>query len=88
MFYIKENNSIVSGLLSNGSESMKGSEVVKKSAELFRNSHLNFHGNVEGDDIFKGTTDVVVCDGFVGNISLKTTEGSRSDDGKFFNVRI
>ena len=54
---------------------MKGSEVVKKSAELFRDSHLNFHGNVEGDDIFKGTTDVVVCDGFTGNISLKTTEG-------------
>ena len=70
----KKNNPLI-GLLSNGSESMKGSEVVKKSAELFRNSHLNFHGNVEGDDIFKGTTDVVVCDGFTGNISLKTTEG-------------
>ena len=70
----KKNNPSI-GLLSNGSESMKGSEVVKKSAELFRNSHLNFHGNVEGDDIFKGTTDVVVCDGFTGNISLKTTEG-------------
>ncbi len=64
----KKNNPSI-GLLSNGSESMKGSEVVKKSAELFRNSHLNFHGNVEGDDIFKGTTDVVVCDGFTGNIS-------------------
>ena len=70
----KKNNPSI-GLLSNGSESMKGSEVVKKSAELFRNSHLNFYGNVEGDDIFKGTTDVVVCDGFTGNISLKTTEG-------------
>ena len=70
----KKNNPSV-GLLSNGSESMKGSEVVKKSAELFRDSHLNFYGNVEGDDIFKGTTDVVVCDGFTGNISLKTTEG-------------
>ena len=42
---------------------------------LLKNSHLNFYGNVEGDDIFKGTTDVVVCDGFVGNISLKTAEG-------------
>ena len=70
----KKNNPSV-GLLSNGSESMKGSEVVKRSAELFRESHLNFYGNVEGDDIFKGTTDVVVCDGFTGNISLKTTEG-------------
>jgi len=72
---LHKKNSPSIGLLSNGSESMKGSEVVKKSAELFRNSHLNFHGNVEGDDIFKGTTDVVVCDGFTGNISLKTTEG-------------
>ena len=70
----KKNNPSI-GLLSNGSEAMKGSEVVKKSAELFRDSHLNFYGNVEGDDIFKGTTDVVVCDGFTGNISLKTTEG-------------
>lgn len=70
----KKNNPSI-GLLSNGSESMKGSEVVKKSAQLFRDSHLNFYGNVEGDDIFKGTTDVVVCDGFTGNISLKTTEG-------------
>ena len=71
----KKNNPSI-GLLSNGSEAMKGSEVVKKSAELFRNSHLNFHGNVEGDDIFKGTTDVVVCDGFTGNIVLKTMEGT------------
>ena len=74
MFYIKKITHL-SDYLSNGSESMKGSDVVKRSAELFRDSHLNFHGNVEGDDIFKGTTDVVVCDGFTGNISLKTTEG-------------
>ena len=56
-------------------EDIKGNEVVKQAAELLRDSDLNFHGNVEGNDIFKGTTDVVVCDGFVGNVALKTTEG-------------
>jgi phosphate acyltransferase len=63
------------GLLNIGSESIKGNEVTKETFELLNKSHLNFYGNVEGNDIFKGTTDVVVCDGFVGNISLKTTEG-------------
>ncbi len=63
------------GLLNIGSEEIKGNEVVKKAGELIRASHLNFHGNVEGDDIFMGTTDVVVCDGFAGNVALKTSEG-------------
>ena len=63
------------GLLNIGSEDIKGNEVVKRAAELLRASDLNFYGNVEGNDIFKGTTDVVVCDGFVGNVALKTTEG-------------
>lgn len=64
------------GLLNIGEEEIKGNEVVKRTAELIRASHLiNFHGNVEGDDIYKGTTQVVVCDGFVGNVSLKTAEG-------------
>ena len=63
------------GLLNIGSEDIKGNEVVKQAAELIRVSDLNFYGNVEGNDIFKGTTDVVVCDGFVGNVALKTTEG-------------
>jgi len=63
------------GLLNIGSEDIKGNEVVKQAAELLRTSDLNFYGNVEGNDIFKGTTDVVVCDGFVGNVALKTTEG-------------
>lgn len=71
------------GLLNIGSEDIKGNESVKQAAELLRNSHLNFYGNVEGDDIFKGTTDVVVCDGFVGNVSLKTTEGLAHMMGKF-----
>lgn len=63
------------GLLNIGREDIKGNEVVKEAAELLRKSGLNFHGNVEGDDIYKGTTDVVVCDGFVGNVALKTSEG-------------
>jgi glycerol-3-phosphate acyltransferase PlsX len=71
------------GLLNIGSEDIKGNEVVKQTAELLRASHLNFYGNVEGDDIFKGTVDVVVCDGFVGNVALKTTEGLAHMMGKF-----
>lgn len=63
------------GLLNIGSEDIKGNEVVKQAGELLQSSDLNFYGNVEGDDIFKGTTDVVVCDGFVGNVALKTAEG-------------
>ena len=63
------------GLLNIGEEEIKGNEIVKQAAELLKSSDLNFHGNVEGDDIYKGTTDVVVCDGFVGNVALKTSEG-------------
>ena len=63
------------GLLNIGEEEIKGNDVVKEAAELLRASALNFVGNVEGDDIYKGTTDVVVCDGFVGNVVLKTSEG-------------
>ena len=63
------------GLLNIGEELIKGNEVVKQAAELLRASPLNFVGNVEGNDIFKGTADVIVCDGFVGNVALKTSEG-------------
>jgi glycerol-3-phosphate acyltransferase PlsX len=63
------------GLLNVGEEVIKGNDVVKRAGELLRNSGLNFHGNVEGDDIFRGTVDVIVCDGFVGNVALKTSEG-------------
>jgi len=63
------------GLLNIGAEDIKGNEAVKQAAELLRASGLNFYGNVEGDDIYKGTTDVVVCDGFVGNVALKASEG-------------
>jgi glycerol-3-phosphate acyltransferase PlsX len=67
------------GLLNVGTEEIKGNEVVKATAPLLRADHargkLNFYGNVEGNDIFKGTVDVVVCDGFVGNVTLKAIEG-------------
>jgi phosphate acyltransferase len=67
------------GLLNIGEEAMKGNEVIKQASELLRvasaGGHLNFYGNVEGNDVFKGTTDIVVCDGFVGNVMLKTAEG-------------
>ena len=71
------------GLLNIGSEDIKGNEVVKQAGELLRRSHLNFYGNVEGNDIFKGTTDVIVCDGFVGNVALKSAEGIAQLMGRF-----
>jgi len=67
------------GLLNIGEEAIKGNEIIKKSGELLRSASnsgdLNFYGNVEGNDIFKGTVDIVVCDGFVGNVALKASEG-------------
>ena len=75
------------GLLNIGEEALKGSEVIKKAGDLLRSAansgDLNFYGNVEGNDIFKGTTDIVVCDGFVGNVALKTSEGLASMIGSF-----
>ena len=67
------------GLLNIGEEVIKGNDTVKEAGELLRmaadRGQINFHGNVEGNDIFKGVVDVVVCDGFVGNVALKTSEG-------------
>ena len=63
------------GLLNIGEEAIKGNEVVKRAADLLRATDLNFIGNVEGDGIYKGAADVIVCDGFVGNVALKTSEG-------------
>lgn len=63
-------------LLNIGEEAIKGNEVVKEAGELLRNSGLNFCGNVEGDGIFFSGYDVVVCDGFVGNVALKVIEGA------------
>jgi glycerol-3-phosphate acyltransferase PlsX len=72
---VNGNTSPSIGLLNIGEEVIKGNDVVKQTAELLRQSNLNFYGNVEGNDIFKGTTDIVVCDGFVGNVVLKASEG-------------
>ena len=70
------------GLLNIGEEAIKGNETIKKAGELLRSAaksgDLNFYGNVEGNDIFKGTTDIVICDGFVGNVALKASEGLAS----------
>ena len=75
------------GLLNIGEEVIKGNEVIKKAGELLRSAgnsgDLNFFGNVEGNDIFKGTTDIVVCDGFVGNVALKASEGLATMVGGF-----
>ncbi|BBO59381.1 phosphate acyltransferase [Mycoavidus sp. B2-EB] len=63
------------GLLNIGEEAIKGNGAIKRAGELLRASTLNFYGNVEGNDIYKGTTDIIVCDGFTGNVALKTSEG-------------
>ncbi|WP_273431931.1 phosphate acyltransferase PlsX [Chitinibacter tainanensis] len=72
---IKQSASPTVGLLNVGSEDIKGNEVVKAATELLRQTRLNFAGYVEGNDIYKGTVDVVACDGFTGNITLKASEG-------------
>lgn len=63
------------GLLNIGEEEIKGNEQVKRAAELLNVAHINFVGFVEGDDIYKGGVDIVVTDGFVGNVALKSSEG-------------
>lgn len=75
------------GLLNVGEEVIKGSDVIKQAGALLRNAaangDLNFFGNVEGDDIFRGSVDLVVCDGFVGNVALKASEGLATMIGGF-----
>lgn len=74
------------GLMSIGEEEAKGNEIVKKARDLLRNDpRLNFIGNIEGRDIFRGVCDVVVCEGFVGNVILKLTEGTV--DGLFRAIK-
>lgn len=63
------------GILNIGAEEIKGNDVVKRAAELLKDSGLNFVGNIEGDGVYKGEAEVVVCDGFVGNVALKASEG-------------
>jgi glycerol-3-phosphate acyltransferase PlsX len=80
------------GLLNIGEEVIKGNEMIKRAGELLRTAaqagDLNFHGNVEGNDIFQGTTDIVVCDGFVGNVALKTSEGLAHMIGGFIRAEF
>ena len=74
------------GLMSIGQEDAKGNEVVKRARELLRTDpRLNFIGNIEGRDIFRGVCDVVICEGFVGNVILKLTEGAV--DGLFRAIK-
>ena len=63
------------GLLSNGEEDSKGNDLTRETNAILKNTSLNYAGYVEGRDIFKGTVEVVVCDGFVGNVVLKVSEG-------------
>jgi len=80
------------GLLNIGAELIKGNETIKQAGELLRSASesgdLNFYGNVEGNDIFKGTVDLVVCDGFVGNVALKASEGLASMIGGFLKAEF
>jgi len=76
------------GLLNVGEEEIKGNDLAKETAELLRQSGLNFYGNVEGDDIYKGTTEIVICDGFVGNVVLKASEGIASMMGEMLRAEF
>jgi glycerol-3-phosphate acyltransferase PlsX len=75
------------GILSNGEEESKGNEVTKEAFKLLEKTP-NFVGNVEGNDVFNGTVDVVVCDGFIGNILLKTAEGVADTIGKIIKDNL
>lgn len=76
--YTEKINAPTVGLLNIGEEEVKGNEKIKQTAELFKETSLNYVGFVEGDDIYKGTVDLVVCDGYEGNIALKASEGVAS----------
>lgn len=80
------------GLLNIGEEIIKGNETIKKAGELLRSAaktgDLNFFGNVEGNDVFKGVVDLVVCDGFVGNVALKASEGLATMMGNFLKAEF
>lgn len=76
------------GLLSNGEEDSKGNELTRETHAILRQTPLNYTGYVEGRDIFKGTTEVVVCDGFVGNVVLKLSEGLAEAAGRMLKDEI
>lgn len=76
------------GMLSIGEEDVKGNELTKEALKLLKDAHVNFIGNIEGKDIFEGEADVVVCDGFVGNITLKVSEGLAETMSKMLKKEI
>ena len=76
------------GLLSNGTEEKKGNELTRETHQLLKPLDLNYIGYVEGRDIYSGTVDVVVCDGFVGNVVLKVSEGLADSIGKMLRVEL
>jgi glycerol-3-phosphate acyltransferase PlsX len=76
------------GLLNVGAEAIKGNDTVKAAARLLEASPINYIGYIEGDDIYKGVADVVVCDGFVGNVALKASEGVAKMIGGYLKTRI
>ena len=76
------------GLLSNGEEDSKGNELTRETNALLRQASINYAGYVEGRDIFKGTVEVVVCDGFVGNVVLKLSEGLADAAGRMLKEEI
>ncbi len=80
---VDNNPSPTIGLLNIGEEEIKGNEVIKVASQMLQSSDLNYVGFVEGDDIWKGTTDVVVADGFPGNVALKSSEGVAKMIGHF-----
>ncbi|MFZ4286990.1 phosphate acyltransferase PlsX [Variovorax sp. HJSM1_2] len=89
---LTENENPTVGLLNIGEEAIKGNETIKRTGELLRAAaaagDLNFIGNVEGNDIYKGVADLVVCDGFVGNVALKASEGVATMIVNFLKVEF
>ncbi|MFQ5454712.1 MAG: phosphate acyltransferase PlsX [Nitrospirota bacterium] len=76
------------GLLSIGEEDVKGNELTKDAFKMLKESFLNFIGNIEGKDVYNGYADVIVCDGFIGNISLKISEGLSNSIIRFLKREI
>jgi phosphate acyltransferase len=89
---LKDDDNPSVGLLNIGEEAIKGNEIIKKTSDLLRSAansgDLNFIGNVEGNAIFSGTVDIVVCDGFVGNVALKASEGLAHMIGQFLKAEF
>ncbi len=86
--YIRRKNRPSVGILNIGEEETKGTDYIKEAHQLLNKSHLHFIGNVEGRDIFNGRVDIVICDGFVGNVVLKVSESIADVIGKLLKAEI